>query len=266
MITSVLSELTAFTSRGMMESVYTSLFYLMLCLAPLVFVILLWVPAPYGRYVRPGWGPIVNNRLGWFFMESPASLLMLIPFYFIYENIVVCIFLFIWQFHYVHRAFFYPFTLKSERNMPFLIIVMAFFFNVVNAYLNGFYLILNEQIYPLRYLLSWNFVLGASLFLMGFLANKESDRLLRNSRKSNPVGKYQIPDKFLYRFISCPNYFSESIQWLGWAIMVMAPPGWLFFFWTLANLLPRAISHHNWYRENLRGYPKTKKAFLPFIL
>ena len=91
-------------------------------------------------------------------------------------------------------------------------------------------------------------------------------RIIKNSRKSNPDGKYQVPDRFLYRFISCPNYFSESVQWLGWAIMVMGLPAWLFFFWTVANLLPRAISHHRWYKENASGYPKAKKAFLPFIL
>ena len=266
MITSVISELTAFTLGKMMESVYISLFYLMLCLAPIVFAILLWVPAPYGRYVRPGWGPIMNNRLGWLFMESPACLFMLVPLYLLYENVVACIFLFFWQFHYIHRAFIYPLTLKSEKNVPFLIIIMAFFFNIFNAYLNGFYLISNEHIYTFGYLSNWNFILGASLFVIGFLANKKSDQLLKESRKLSPSSQYQIPDKFLYRFISCPNYLSESVQWLGWAIMVMGPPAWLFFFWTVANLLPRALSHHRWYKENLQGYSKAKKAFLPFIL
>jgi len=113
---------------------------------------------------------------------------------------------------------------------------------------------------------NWNFILGASLFVIGFLANKKSDRLLKENRKLNTSSQYQIPDKFLYRFISCPNYFSESVQWLGWAIMIMGLPAWLFFFWTVANLLPRAISHHKWYKENVRGYSKAKKAFLPFIL
>ena len=266
MITSTQSELTAFPLNEMIESVYVSLLYLMLCLAPLVFITLLWVPAPYGRYVRPGWGRIVNNRLGWLIMESPACLLMLVPFYFLYENIVACIFLSLWQSHYIHRAFIYPLTLKSEKNVPFMIILMAFLFNVINAYLNGLYLILNEKTYTLGYLSSWNFILGASLFVIGFLGNKKSDRLLKENRKLNTSSQYQTPDKFLYRFISCPNYFSESVQWLGWAIMVMGLPAWLFFFWTVANLLPRAISHHKWYKENVPGHPKAKKAFLPFIL
>ena len=186
MITSVLSELTAFTSRKMMESVYTSLFYLMLCLAPLVFAILFWVPAPYGRYVRPGWGPIVNNRLGWFFMESPASLLMLIPLYFLYENIVVCIFLFIWQFHYVHRAFFYPFTLKSERNIPLLIIVMAFFFNVVNAYLNGFYLSLSNAFI---FTIVFGLIIDDSIHLISAYANARKRKISKSESMDLVVSK-----------------------------------------------------------------------------
>ncbi|KAG3112659.1 hypothetical protein PI124_g9269 [Phytophthora idaei] len=32
------------------------------------------ITAPYGRHVRPGWGPTVNTRLGWVIMESPSAI------------------------------------------------------------------------------------------------------------------------------------------------------------------------------------------------
>ena len=31
------------------------------------------------------------------------------------------------------------------------------------------------------------------------------------------------------------------------------------FFWTIFNLLPRAISHHKWYKEKFEDYPKEGK-------
>ena len=37
-----------------------------LALASVVFVLLFFVTAPYGRYVRKGWGATVNNKIGWF--------------------------------------------------------------------------------------------------------------------------------------------------------------------------------------------------------
>ena len=85
-------------------------------------------------------------------------------------------------------------------------------------------------------------------------------------KKGKGHENYGVPDQFLYRYISCPNYFSESIQWLGWAIMTMAPPAWVFFLWTVANLFPRAVSHHAWYRKKFGAYPKNRKAFIPFFL
>ncbi len=36
-----------------------------LVLAALVFVALLAVQAPYGRYARSGWGPTVSATFGW---------------------------------------------------------------------------------------------------------------------------------------------------------------------------------------------------------
>ena len=36
--------------------------------------------------------------------------------------------------------------------------------------------------------------------------------------------------------------------------------------WSLANLAPRAIKTHRWYREQFAEYPRERKALLPFIL
>ena len=34
---------------------------------------LVFIPAPYGRHARRGWGPTIPSRLGWIVMESPAG-------------------------------------------------------------------------------------------------------------------------------------------------------------------------------------------------
>ena len=41
-----------------------------------VFILLFFVSAPYGQHIRKGWGPNLNNKLGWFIMEIPTVLLV----------------------------------------------------------------------------------------------------------------------------------------------------------------------------------------------
>ena len=36
--------------------------------------------------------------------------------------------------------------------------------------------------------------------------------------------------------------------------------------WTGFNLIPRALNHHEWYKENFKNYPKNRKAVIPFII
>ena len=38
-----------------------------------------------------------------------------------------------------------------------------------------------------------------------------------------------------------------------------------FVFFTAANLVPRAVSHHRWYQEKFDDYP-ARKAVIPFVL
>jgi protein-S-isoprenylcysteine O-methyltransferase Ste14 len=150
-----------------------------LALAVPVFVILLFIRAPYGRHIRRGWGPLLDNRLGWFIMESPAVL----------------------------------------------------------------------------------------VFFSGMALNKVSDRqLARLSRIKGDKGDCQIPHGLAYRWVSCPNYLGEITQWTGWAIATWSLAGWVFAIWTMANLAPRALAHHRWYRETFKDYPARRRALIPFLL
>ena len=76
---------------------------------------------------------------------------------------------------------------------------------------------------------------------------------------------YHIPKGFLFEKVSSPNYLGELIQWLGWAIMTWSLAGLVFFFWSLANLLPRATAHHRWYKETFDNYPDNRKILVPNI-
>lgn len=237
----------------------------MLGIAPCIFVLLFFISAPYGRYLRAGWGPTVSSRVGWLLVEAPASLLMLSVLLLIPVNFVIYLFFFAWQVHYFHRAFVYPFTLTSRSRMPIAVVVMAIVFNSANAFLNGYHFVLYQDWYGQEWLTRWNFIAGALLFAMGYYTTKRSDLILAGLR-TDSADDYQIPRGFLYRYVSSPNYLGETVQWFGWGLMTLSPAAWVFILWTLANLLPRAISHHRWYQENFPDYPKDRKAVIPFVL
>ena len=149
--------------------------------------------------------------------------------------------------------------------MPLFIAVSAIVFNLGNNYLNGFYLGTIHPLYDNHWLTDPRFIIGVIIFFTGFIINIRSDNILFKLRKPGERD-YKIPYTGLFRWISSPNYFGEILEWLGWAIATWSLPGLAFFIWTSANLIPRAISHHQWYRNRFSDYPKERKALIPYLI
>jgi 3-oxo-5-alpha-steroid 4-dehydrogenase 1 len=233
-------------------------------LAAAIFALLFFINAPYGRYVRTGWGPVLNNRLAWVMMESVAALGFVLFFVIGRDiNFISWVFLALWEAHYVHRAFIYPLGLRGKTGkMPLMVVLMGLSFNSVNAYLNGRYLFTFSAGYNPEWLRDPRFIAGALIFLAGFVVNRQSDNILRLLRKNTANG-YAIPQGGFYRWISCPNYLGEITIWVGWAVATWSLPGLAFALWTAANLAPRARANHEWYKNNFDSYPKERKALLP---
>lgn len=245
---------------------YTVFTWIWIALAAAVFVLLLFITAPYGRHTKRTWGPLINNKLGWFIMEF---FLLVILFYFIFtgeneQSIVNMIIIGLITLHYVDRSLIFPFRIKTKgKKMPLVIMLMALGFNLSNGYLFGYYLG-NYKVYTLDWLTTPQFIIGTVIFITGAIINKHADTVLINLRKPNETG-YKIPQGGLFKYISCPNLFGEVVEWLGFAILTWSLPGLAFFVWTFANLVPRALSHHKWYLNNFEDYPKKRKAVIPFI-
>jgi 3-oxo-5-alpha-steroid 4-dehydrogenase 1 len=249
------------------EGFFNGLIVAWIVLAALTFVGLFFSVAPYGRHSRAGWGPTLPSRLGWLIMEAPAALLMAVFFLIGPYNRppTAWVFLLMWEAHYIHRAFIYPWTLRERgRRMAVSVAAMAFFFNLVNGYMNGRYLFGLSGGYPAAWLLGVRFLAGLALFLTGFVINRWADRKLLKLRSDGGAG-YSIPQGGLYRWISCPNYFGEIVEWFGWAVATWSPAGLTFALWTAANLAPRAYANHRWYQRTFPAYPARRRALLPGI-
>ena len=252
----------------MTSNLYSYLLYGWMGLALVLFPILLFITAPYGRHTSNRWGPMINNRFGWILMEFPVvlvfSLLFFLgdapksaPSYVIYG---------LFTLHYVNRVFIFPVQLRGKnKQMPLVIALMAIVFNLGNGFFNGYWFGYLSPAYSMDWFTDWRFLLGILLFAVGMAINISSDQKLIALRKGGKTG-YYIPYGGLFRYVSSPNLFGEILEWIGWALLCWCLPAFSFALWTMANLIPRALDHHRWYHRNFENYPAERKAVIPGLL
>lgn len=234
--------------------------------AIIIFIVLMFITAPYGRHSKTNWGPMVGNRLGWVVMEM---VVLLVLWYFIFKgkneqtsaNVLI---ISMFTFHYFNRSFIFPLRLKTTgKKMPLAIMFMGIVLNIVSGFTFGYYFG-NLKVYENQWLTSLEFIIGTLIFVTGLIINWRSDALLIGLRKQDETG-YKIPYGGLFKYVSCPNLLGETIEWGGFAILTWSLPGLAFFVWTFANLIPRAIAHHRWYKQHFSDYPEGRKAVIPFL-
>ncbi len=246
--------------------IHNWLTWLQIGLAAVTVIALVFLAAPYGRHARGGWGPTIPARVGWIVMEMPA----VAWFMWLFsqgahaQELVPLVLLAFWQVHYIHRTLIFPFRLSpGSKRMPVLVAALAFIFQMLNGYINARW-ISEFGDYPPSWLSDPRFIAGAGLFITGMAINLHADTVLLRLRKPGETG-YKIPKGGLYRFITCPNYFGEILEWCGWAVMTWSLPGLAFALYTAANVGPRAFDNHRWYKEKFDDYPKERRALVPFV-
>lgn len=228
--------------------------WLVIALAVVTAVSLVFISAPYGRHGRPGWGPALPARVAWVLMETPSVVLFGTVSYLTGGS---GLFAAIWLSHYVYRAFVYPFRGAAGRPMPASIALMGASFNVLNSWINA------PTVAPPGWTEDPRFWIGLVLFYGGMRINHDADARLRALREAG--AGYSIPTGGLYRWVSCPNYLGEVIEWTGWAVLTWSLPGVAFALFTAANLVPRAYAHHAWYKRTFPDYPPERRAVFPFV-
>ena len=246
---------------------YKTVCYIWLTLAVIVFLILIFVKAPYGRHKTKGWGVEISAKKGWIIMESiPAVLLTVMLVLGHNRDFVVLFFWAIWTSHYVNRAWAWPNRARLDQKlMPLSVVILAIIFNTVNCLLNGIWLFDLSGGYELSWVTDPRFIFGGVIFFFGMILNIKSDDILFSLRDDGSTG-YKIPRGGLFEKVSSPNYLGEIIEWIGFAIATWSLAGFTFAIWTFCNLAPRAFAHHRWYKEEFSDYPENRKALIPFVI
>jgi protein-S-isoprenylcysteine O-methyltransferase Ste14 len=223
--------------------------------------------APYGRYDRPWWsGPQLPSWLAWMLMELPQPVGFGLCFALGDRGSqpVALVFLGMWMAHYAYRTLIYPFVPRAST-MSLFVVALGFVLNCGFSYLNGRWLFTLGPERELSWLGEPRFLVGAALFVGGFVLSCSSDLILRSLRKAS-TERYVVPHGGGFRWVSSPNYLGELIEFGGWALATWSAAGLVLFAVSAANLVPRALRNHRWYRQRFADYPARRKALVPYLL
>ena len=225
----------------------------MTVLGAVVFVALYFVDAGYGKLISPHWGPTLPNKVGWMLMEAPVFLLVL---YFwatseVRFTLPYLLFFLLFELHYFNRTFLFPLRLKGHSRMPVSVMLMSVAFNVVNGYIQGYWLFRlapEQAYYGDGWLTRPAFLAGVVLFFAGMFINLQSDSIIRHLREPGDTRHY-LPKGGMYDYVTSANYFGEIVEWAGWALLTWSGAGFVFFWFTCANLVPRSNSIYHQYEK-----------------
>ncbi len=233
-----------------------------------VFVTLYFVDAGYGKFHSGKWGYSINNRWGWFLMESPALVTVAVGCLGFTPNWLQVFFLSLYALHYIYRSFVFPLLMKGNSRMPLSIIAMGALFNSVNGGLICASIMRFPQaVYadPIQYVTGWNFWTGLVVFLLGMYTHMRADHTIRNLRRPGDTRHY-LPTGGMFDYVTSANYLGELVEWTGFAILLGNPAAWMFVWWTAANLIPRANAINHRYRKEFGTETVGKrKRIIPYI-
>ena len=129
----------------------------------------------------------------------------------------------------------------------------------------------NHPLYTEPYFGKMQVYLGLVGFILAELGNFSIHLALRNLRPAGtrerkipqPTGN---PFTLMFNFVSCPNYYYETLSWIFFTIMIQCLPAGLFTVAGFYQMAVWALGKHRNYKKEFAKYPKNRKAIVPFLL
>ena len=151
--------------------------WIWIAIGVITFFYLLKKTAPFGRHTKEGWGPMIDNRLGWVIMEIVSPIVFILTFLHWTNEISFqkWLLVLLWNLHYFNRSFIFPLRIKTDgKKMPAAIMLSAIGFNVFNGTFNGYFLA-KTDVNSSMVLFGAGFV----IFIAGFAVNFIADHILK---------------------------------------------------------------------------------------
>ena len=260
-----------------LDQLYRDALIFIVVMGIITFVVTLMGEGGYGRHLKSN-KATMPAKTAWLLFECPQLFAFALTYWLVVGSPSlpsVCLFA-VWQCHYVYRGLIYPLRRRDAgQRFPLVNVVMGFVFNALNGFVNAYAVSHAAHLQSAAWLGQPVFWLGAGVAALGWVTNFQADNILLNLRSPGAAQgaaqgveapRYKIPYGGAFRWVSSANYLGEIVWWLGWALMCNTAAGWVFWFFTLSNLVPRAWNNHRWYLQKFPDYPKDRKAVLPYLL
>lgn len=257
------------------DATYDTILFAGFVFAALIALAAKFGQSAYGRFGGKSPGVKLPPKLGWILMEFPAPAVF-VYFFFQGSNsaeLVPMLFLGLWLVHYSNRAFINPMLMRvhkgSTASFNISVVLAGWLATSMHAYFSSVFIVEYGHHLTPEWLSDPRFIIGFSIYLFGFMLNIHSDAVVRNLRPKVPnpdEPRYKIPFGGGFNMVSSPSYLGEMLSWLGFAIFTWSLAGVFILLVTVANLLPRALATHRWYKKQFADYPKNRKALIPYLL
>ncbi|RPH56748.1 MAG: hypothetical protein EHM81_12675 [Chloroflexi bacterium] len=202
----------------------------------------------------------IDSRAGMFFLyftPLAAALGLALP-YIAHPGLIQAIVLAATCGHFAKRCLEVLFVHKYSGPMDVLTtLAIGSFYTFIAAALGA----LNAR--PLSQPDPW-FWLGLVLFLLGETVNLRHHKILADFRKD--TRDYVLPRGGWFDLVACPHYLFEIIAWVGIAFMSRHLFAWIALIGMAGYLLARSLKTLAWYRQKFPGFPRERKALIPYIL
>jgi very-long-chain enoyl-CoA reductase len=107
---------------------------------------------------------------------------------------------------------------------------------------------------------------GIALFVVGELANLETHIVLRELRGEGTTER-GIPKGLGFNFVTCPNYFFETVSWIGITLVSRSLSTWLFVLVAGAQMALWGQKKEERYRKEFGDkYVKKRYVMIPWVI
>lgn len=250
--------------------IHISLVAVAFLLAAISFFVQLCKPIPYGKHSEEHVVCPVPLKICYIIANLVPGFILFTLVYFLegvyFRNPINIVVYVLFIVHYLVKGLVMPVLSRHSCSRISLWIPTAILLtNALYHYLNAEFI--GSANFCQNYYYDPRFILGALLFVIGFIIGRAADfqLIFLRLRKSRKNKDYVIPKGFLFSLISCPNYFGEGLEWFGWAVMTWSLSGLAWWLFVESTLITRARHNHNWYTVEFSNYPLHRKALIPFI-
>ncbi|KAF7458393.1 putative 3-oxo-5-alpha-steroid 4-dehydrogenase [Cryptosporidium felis] len=105
-----------------------------------------------------------------------------------------------------------------------------------------------------------------SFFMCIFEFLNFSSHLVLRKLRDRGTKKRGIPFGSGFDYVSCANYFWETLSWITFSLIANCATCWIYTFIAFIQMAQWAIKKHKNYHREFSNYPKQRRAIVPFVL